>query len=55
MEELKRGAVEIMPKITKGDYEWLSQRILQEFLATAIPETNLDRLENKTNLVHSFS
>jgi len=55
VEELKPRAVEIMPKITKGDYEWLSQRILQECLATAIPETNLDRLVNKTNLVHNFS
>ena len=54
MKELKRRAVEIMPKITKGDYEWLSQRILQELLATAIPETNLDRLVNTTNLVHNF-
>jgi hypothetical protein len=36
----------MMPKITKGDYEWLSQRILQVFLAPAIPETNLDRFSN---------
>jgi hypothetical protein len=41
VEELKRRSAEIMPKITKGDYEWLSQRILQECLATAIPETSL--------------
>jgi len=55
VKELKRRAVEIMPKITKGDYEWLSHGILQEFLATAIPETKLDRLANKTNLVYNFS
>jgi hypothetical protein len=46
VEESKRRAVEIMPKITKGDYEWLSQLILQEFLEPAIPETNLDRFSN---------
>jgi hypothetical protein len=34
-----------MPKITKGDYEWLSQRILQECLAPAIPETTLTAAE----------
>jgi hypothetical protein len=49
VKELKRRAGEIMPKITKGDYEWLSQRILQEFLAPAVPETNLDRFSNHTS------
>jgi hypothetical protein len=46
---LKRSALEIMPKITKGDYEWLSQRILQEFLATAILETDLDRFKKRVS------
>jgi hypothetical protein len=55
VKELKRRAVQIMPKITNGDYEWLSQRILQEFLAKAIPETNLDGLVNKAKLVYYFS